>query len=41
MPGDGENVIVDLTGLLDYANRRALRRAVDDAGLSGQVRWYQ
>jgi hypothetical protein len=36
----GENVILDLTGLTDPANRASLRRAVDHAGLSEHVRWY-
>jgi hypothetical protein len=37
----GENVIVDLTGLSDPANRVSLRHAVDEAGLSEHVRWYE
>jgi hypothetical protein len=37
----GENVILDLTGLTDSANRRALREAVDRAGLAAHVRWYE
>ena len=37
----GENVIVDLTGLTDPANRRALRDAVNAAGLAAHVRWYE
>jgi len=37
----GENVIVDLTGLTNPANRRALRDAVDAAGLAAHVRWYE
>jgi len=37
----GENVLVDLTGLVDPANRRALRAAVDAAGLGAHVRWYE
>lgn len=37
----GENVIVDLTGLVDHANRRALREAVSQAGLAAHVRWYE
>lgn len=37
----GENVIVDLTGLVDPAHRRALREAVDEAGLAAHVRWYE
>jgi len=36
-----ENVIVDLTGLVDLANRQALRQAVTDAGLAAHVRWYE
>lgn len=36
-----ENVIVDLTGLADLANRRALREAVERAGLAAHVRWYE
>ena len=36
-----ENVIVDLTGLVDPAHRQALRDAVDDAGLTAHVRWYE
>lgn len=36
-----ENVIIDLTGLTDPANRRALRAAVDAAGLTAHVRWYE
>lgn len=36
-----ENVIVDLTGLVDPAHRQALREAVDDAGLTAHVRWYE
>jgi hypothetical protein len=34
-------VIVDLTGLVDPAHRRALREAVDEAGLAAHVRWYE
>jgi hypothetical protein len=37
----GENVIVDLTGLADRANRDALREAVDRADLAENVRWYE
>jgi hypothetical protein len=37
----GENVLVDLTGLVDPANRRALRAAVDATGLGVHVRWYE
>jgi hypothetical protein len=37
----GENVIVDLTGLSDPLNRRALREAVTEAGLAAYVRWYE
>jgi hypothetical protein len=37
----GENVIVDLTGLTDPANRVSLGHAVDQAGLSDKVRWYE
>jgi len=37
----GENVIVDLTGLVDPANRDALRDAVNTAGLAAHVRWYE
>lgn len=37
----GENVIVDLTGLVDPAHRQALRKAVDEAGLGAHVRWYE
>jgi len=37
----GENVILDLTGLTDGANRQALREAVDRAGLAAHVRWYE
>jgi hypothetical protein len=37
----GENVIVDLTGLVDPANRRALRDAVNVAGFAVHVRWYE
>jgi hypothetical protein len=36
-----ENVIVDLTGLADPANRQALREAVNAAGLAAHVRWYE
>jgi hypothetical protein len=36
-----ENVVVDLTGLADPANRQALREAVDQAGLAAHVRWYE
>jgi hypothetical protein len=36
-----ENVIVDLTGLTNPVNRRALRAAVDDARLTAHVRWYE
>ena len=36
-----ENVIVDLTGLSDPNHRRALREAVDQAGLAAHVRWYE
>lgn len=35
-----ENVIVDLT-YLDTAHRQALRQAVDIAGLTAHVRWYE
>jgi hypothetical protein len=34
-------VLVDLTGLVDPANRRALRAAVDATGLVVHVRWYE
>jgi hypothetical protein len=37
----GENVIVDLTGLTDAANRARLREVVNQAGLSENVRWYE
>jgi hypothetical protein len=37
----GENVIMDLTGIRDPANRAALRQAVDGAGLAAHVRWYE
>jgi len=37
----GEYVIVDLTGLVDPANRDALRDAVNTAGLAAHVRWYE
>jgi hypothetical protein len=37
----GENVIMDLTGIRDPANRTALRRAVEEAGLAAHVRWYE
>jgi hypothetical protein len=36
-----ENVIVDLTGLADPANRQALREAVDEAGLATHLRWFE
>lgn len=37
----GENVIMDLTGIRDPANRTALRQAVEQAGLATHVRWYE
>lgn len=37
----GENVIADLTGLTDPANRVSLRHAVEQAGLSENVRWFE
>ncbi len=37
----GENVIMDLTGIRDPANRTALRQAVEQAGLAAHVRWYE
>jgi hypothetical protein len=36
-----ENVIVDLSGLSDPSNRRALREAVTEAGLAAHVRWFE
>jgi hypothetical protein len=36
-----ENVIVDLTGLTNRANRQALRAAVEDTRLVAHVRWYE
>lgn len=36
-----ENVIVDMTRLFDPEHRRALREAVDHAGLGAHVRWYE
>jgi len=35
-----ENVIVDLTHL-DPGHRQALREAVEKAGLTAHVRWYE
>jgi hypothetical protein len=37
----GESVILDLTGLRDRGNRSAVRRAVEAAGLTEHVRWYE
>jgi hypothetical protein len=36
-----ENVIVDLSHLLDPQHRQALREAVDEVGLAAHVRWYE
>jgi hypothetical protein len=36
-----ENVIVDLSCLLDPEHRQALRTAVDEAGLAAHVRWCE
>lgn len=36
-----ENVILDLSHLLDPKHRQALRKAVDEAGLAAHVRWYE
>jgi hypothetical protein len=36
-----ENVIVDLSRLLDPQHRQGLRAAVDEAGLAAHVRWCE